>query len=443
MKIGILGPSNLLRKILSVVQEWESVSFIPLEYVLPQEAPRLVNENQNNLDALFFCGSIPYCLCLESTPRSIPWSYLPLSTTGLLVALLNARRNFHDKIRISVDTLNEKEVREGLEDTSIDIDAVYTYIFDFTRISVADIVNFHSKMLLEGNADICLTCVEAVHKALLEKNLLAYRISPGRQTICNAVERLILEVQGQNNGLLLSVVGVFRPECAFEGRWRYEEAMSKLNMGLVEYAKKRGILAIPRDSSSFQTIETMAQFLMGTSNLTDISFLSKISVSCGFGVVAGFGVGPTLKIAEEYAVEAVNMASGERKTCYLFDGKKGRPIGAPTGPEMFFGDFNLEASLIAKRIGVTAATFSKYIRGLMCFDETFTSSEFSKIVGIQPKSSRKVINSLQKEMLIQECGVLSNAGRGRPRRLYKITEKISLIYFDNLMSKKRGGGEMN
>ena len=82
VKVGLLGPSNLLRKILSVVQDMDDASFVPLEYVLPQEAPRLVSDNQNDLDAIFFCGSIPYCLCLDSVPRTIPWSYLPLRTTG-------------------------------------------------------------------------------------------------------------------------------------------------------------------------------------------------------------------------------------------------------------------------------------------------------------------------------------------------------------------------
>ena len=71
VKVGLLGPSNLLRKILSVVQDMDDASFVPLEYVLPQEAPRLVSDNQNDLDAIFFCGSIPYCLCLDSVPRTI------------------------------------------------------------------------------------------------------------------------------------------------------------------------------------------------------------------------------------------------------------------------------------------------------------------------------------------------------------------------------------
>jgi hypothetical protein len=427
VKVGILGPSNLLRKILSVVRDIDDASFIPLEYVLPQEAPGLVSDNQNDLDAIFFCGSIPYCLCLDSVPRTIPWSYLPLRTTGLLVALVNAREHLRGQVRMSVDTLSESEVREGLEDCSLDIGAIYTYSFDFTHISIGDIAAFHSEMLSAGKVDICLTCVEAVHKALLERKLPAYRVSPGRQTIRSAVERLILEVRGQSNALLLSVVGVFRPEIASEGRRQYEDAMLKLNAGLSDHAKRRGILAIPRDSSSFQTIETMGQFLMGTSNLSDVSFLSKIRASCGFPVTAGFGVGPSLKIAEEYAAEAADMARGREGICYLFDGKKGRPLGVSMEPELLFVHFDPEASRLAKRLGVTAPTLCRYLQGLLCFDETFTASEFAKIVGIQPKSSRKVMNSLLKETLVRECGVLSHAGRGRPQRLYRTTERASAI----------------
>jgi len=439
VKVGVLGPANLIKKILSVVEERQDVVFAPLEYVLPQEAPDLVRENQSDLDAIFFCGSIPYCLCLDSVDRTVPWSYLPLSTTGLLVALVNARERLVGKMRMSVDTLSEREVREGLEDCSLEIDVIYTYEFDFTRISVDDIVDFHFRMLSEGKADICLTCVEAVHKALLEKQLPAYRVSPGRQTIRNAVERLILEIRGQSNALLLSVVGVFRPEGIFETRRQYEEAMLKLNTHLMEYAKKRGILAIPRNSSSFQTIETMGQFLIGTSSLSDVSFLSKIGDSCGFKVLAGFGVGPSLRIAEEYAAVAADMACGKEGACYFFDGKRARALGDTTEPEIEFSDFDSEAALLAEKLGVTLPTLARYIQGLMCFDGTFTASEFAKIVGIQPKSSRKLMSGLQKETLVQECGTLSHAGRGRPQRLYRSTEKVAWI-----RSRKRTqeGGDM-
>ncbi|HPR90988.1 MAG TPA: hypothetical protein PLD93_06115, partial [Synergistaceae bacterium] len=97
-------------------------------------------------------------------------SPMDVGTTVILVALVNARERLVGKMRMSVDTLSEREVREGLEDCSLEIDVIYTYEFDFTRISVDDIVDFHFRMLSEGKADICLTCVEAVHKALLRNN---------------------------------------------------------------------------------------------------------------------------------------------------------------------------------------------------------------------------------------------------------------------------------
>jgi hypothetical protein len=439
VKVGIVGPSNLLRKILSVVHDLDDASFVPLEYVLPHEASGLVAEHQNFLDAIFFCGSIPYCLCLDSVPRTIPWSYLPLRTTGLLVALLNAREHLRGRVRMSVDTLSENEVREGLEDCSLDIGDIYTYSCNFAHIDIDDIASFHTRLLAEKKVDICLTCVEAVHIALLRRNLPAYRVSPGRQTIRNAVERLILEVRGQSNAHLLSVVGVFRPESVFAGRRQYEEAMLKLNACLMEYAKKRGILAIPRDSLSFQTIETMGQFLIGTSNMTDATSLAALRSECGFPVTAGFGVGPSLRIAEEYAVEAADMARGREGICYLFDGKKGRIVGAPAESSLPFLYYDPEMAALAERLGVTLPTLCRYLQGLMCFDDEFTASEYAKVVGIQAKSSRKVMNALVKECLVSECGLLSHAGRGRPQRLYRAAGKVGEI---RSRSRIPWGGDM-
>ncbi len=427
LKIGLVGPSSLLSKIRTISEEFPDVSFFSFEYSRPLEAPQIVRDNQDFLDAIFFCGHIPYCLSLNSVARTKPWGYLPLCSRGLLVALLSARGHISSRFRMSVDTLTEKEVRDELEECDINIDVIYAHSEGMFRFSTSDLVSFHSSLAQEGKTDFCITCVEAVNADLNHKGIPSYLVAPNKQFIRDSLEKLVLEVRGRSNEHLLSVVGVFRPDNKSKSRRWYEKSMLALNTHLVDYAKKRGILVIPRDISSFETIETMGQFLIGTTNLTDCSFISKLRKACNFDVSIGFGVGPSLSIAEENAMEALDLAGDGKNNCYLFDGKEAKVLGDQGMPTLRFAFPAPEISSLSERLGITISTLSRYLHGLTCFEGSFTATDFAKLLGIQPKSSRKVINNLLREELIEEEGTLYRSGRGRPQRLYVVTEKFSQL----------------
>lgn len=420
VKIGLIGPSNLLSRMKAIAEEFPDISFFPLQYSLPLEAPQIVKNNQGAVDGIFFCGHIPYSLSFNAVLRSKPWGYLPLCSRGLLAALLNAREYIADYVRMSVDTLTEKEVRDELADCSLEISVIYTHSDGMFRFNADKIAEFHAALFHDGKTDFCITCVEAVNIKLEKMGIPSFLVAPNKQFMRDSLEKLILEVRGRSTEHLLSVVGIFRVEDETKSRRWHEKAMATLNTCLIDYAKKRGILVIPRDMSSFQTIESMGQFLIGTTNFTDCSFIPKIRSVCGFSVSIGFGVGPNLSIAEENAVEALDMAGKRRDCSYLFDGKEGRELGNPNSLVVKFAFPDPEMALLAERLGITVSTLSRYLQGLACFREAFTATDFAKMLGMQSKSSRKVINGLVREKLIKERGILYRSARGRPQRLYVV-----------------------
>lgn len=422
MRIGIIGPSNRLAKMKKVSEEFSEVSFDLFEYSLPSEAPRIAAECQDSEDAILFVGHLPYALSLNSVNRSKPWGYISFYSSGLLPALLEAREHLSGRLRMSVDTLTEKEVWSELEDSTLEIDALYTYSKGIFRFDIDEFLRFHVELIYAKKIDFCVTCVEAVNDRLREMGIPSFLATPNRFFMRDALEKLILEVRGKSSDHLLSVVGIFRLAGSPKNRRGYEKAMLSLNAHLVEFAKKRRIMVIPRDVSSFQTIETMGQFLVGTSNFADCSFIGKIRSACDFDLSIGFGAGASLSIAEENALEALDIAGERRDACYLFDGKEARELGNPNAGVLKFAFPDPDTVLLAKKLGINVSTLSRYLRGLACFDGVFTAADFAKMVGIQSKSSRKVIRLLAKEKVVSESGVLFRASRGRPQTLYKVEE---------------------
>lgn len=423
MKIGIIGPSNRLVTLKRVSEEFADVSFDLFEYVLPSEAPEIVQKHQDALDAVFFAGHLPYALSLNAVHRSKPWGYLSFYSSGILPALLEARRYTLGRFRTSVDTLAEKEFWSELDGSSLEIDAIYAHAKGIFRFDIDEVVAFHQTLIAEKKIDFCLTCVEAVHERLLKLGIPSYLVTPNRYFMRDSLEKIILEVRGKSSEHLLSVVGIYRLADSSKTRRWYENAMLALNAHLVEFAKKRRIMVIPRDMSSFQTIETMGQFLVGTSNFADCSFIEKLRSLCGFDLAIGFGAGASLNIAEEKALEALDMAGERRDVCYLFDGKEARELGNPNAGVLKFAFPDPDMILLAERLGVNASTLSRYLRALACFDGVFTASDFAKMVGIQSKSSRKIVRMLMREELIKESGSLSRPSRGRPQTLYVFTKE--------------------
>ena len=418
MRIGVIGPPNRLVMLKRVSEEFSDVSFDMFEYVLPSEAPGIVQKHQDALDAVFFSGHLPYALSLNAVHRSKPWGYLSFYSSGILPALLEARRYTLSRFRTSVDTLAEKELWGELDGSSLEIDAIYTHSKGIFRFDIDEVVDFHRTLIAEKKTDFSLTCVEAVHERLMKLGIPSYLVTPNRYFMRESLEKIILEVRGKSSEHLLSVVGIYRLVGSSKNRSWYENAMLALNGHLVEFAKRRRIMVIPRDMSSFQTIETMGQFLVGTSNFADCSFISKLRSLCDFEISIGFGAGASLSIAEEKALEALDMAGERRDVCYLFDGKEARELGNPNAGVLKFAFPDREMLLLAERLGVNASTLSRYLRALSCFDGVFTASDFGKMVGIQSKSSRKIVRMLLREKLIVESGTLSRASRGRPQALY-------------------------
>lgn len=56
MKIGVIGPKDLVNKVVSVSKEFRNLEAIPLEYKIETEAPAIVDASQNLFDGILLLG---------------------------------------------------------------------------------------------------------------------------------------------------------------------------------------------------------------------------------------------------------------------------------------------------------------------------------------------------------------------------------------------------
>jgi hypothetical protein len=139
------------------------------------------------------------------------------------------------------------------------------------------------------------------------------------------------------------------------------------------------------------------------------------------GVRMGYGLASNAKTAEQYAERALEMgAGGEKHECHLFDGEKGWQLGESTPSFILTQPSPLPAGA-AERLTITPATLSRYLRAFHLLDPSFTAADFSRVLGLHPKSGRKILARFLKAGLVRVENVRALLHRGRPEFIYMYT----------------------
>ena len=166
MRIGILGPTDMVQKVAKVFSEFSGVVAVPLVYGDLGEIAGLVTSRQKELHGLFFCGPVPYLIATQGVQREIPWTYLTYESTGLLLALFHAASKMPEILsrgcRFSLDTIASVEARELLKETGLIIHAIYTHELAPGVDTKRDFSQFHRNLYLSGKTDFSITCVRVV-----------------------------------------------------------------------------------------------------------------------------------------------------------------------------------------------------------------------------------------------------------------------------------------
>lgn len=419
MYIGLIGSSLLCRKGRKASLAVPEVTVQSLIYEAVTDAPDLALENQSRMDALLFLGLAPYLFALNSVPRTIPWFCSGIPPEGVMAALLDARQHLNGKLRFSIDSFAEKDIFEILDETSLDVQSVYTLPYRPVPDHEKNLVDFHTRCYEEKKTDFCLTWLYTGYKILRKKGVPAYYISPTVHSIREVLTRAVEQLNAPKGEGLRTVVGLYSVENASE---LGEKRMGEVRDALFFRALRHNLLPVEKSPSLFQVIGSYEQFLVTTKNFTASPLREALEKACpGLKVRAGYGLAPVLSTAAEWAERALqSLLPGLNYADCLFDGQDYRRMGDAE----FSAPLTDGQRRIASRLKLTDATFRRYLQALSALEDPFSAKEFAHVTGIQPPAARKIFVLLEREDVIEAAGKRPALAKGRPEILYRLKSSL-------------------
>lgn len=339
--IGVVGAENFLHRIAEVARADVRTPYRLITASsdrstdVREEALRIAE----NVDVLLFPGPLPYNLAVAGESLPVPATYIPPGGVALPTALLRgALGGAVDTQRVSIDSVNTREVHETYAELGLEMTDVYVIEYHET-VSPEEFLEFHREHYRAGRTSGAITTVPLVSDGLTEVEIPNLTMVPAPLTMRNALHTARLLGSGARmEDSRIAIVIVQLPSSALPNRtssnnfW-FQELKLSLHRTLLHEARRMDAAVLPRDEQSYLVITTMGSLRTGTEDLRRAPFLARISVDLGIEVEVGIGLGRTSLQAEENAQSAVNLSaerSGDR--AYMI-GTHGGPIPLLATPD--------------------------------------------------------------------------------------------------------------
>jgi hypothetical protein len=293
---------------------------------------------------------------------------------------------------------------------------------------VADIAAFHLARYRAGDVDVCVTCLGAVYEELAAAGVPAMRIAHTRTVLRDALRQAHLAARLAITEAMQPAAVIVRSADPDAGRGAapasYEGQRRRLEvrMAVVDLAEGLSGRIAELDAETLIVYASRTSVEAALSRLTvdrsgPLGTLHRMS-----DLTMGIGIGSTVRAAEENARRALVM--GERYGELH--------IGFPDGEVQLASQEEVSASYrlretrgptlrVAERLGLGPLAFARLVRALGQVDvASLTATDLARAYGIEPRSARRLMTSLQRAGIATRMGVQGGPGAGRPQTVYRI-----------------------
>lgn len=432
--IGVIGPQDSTDLALAIARE-EGLegSVIGRAYESVEQAPALARELDELCQVLLFTGRVPYVISRGTIPLRATLQFVPHAGADLYAALVRLLREFDGVLpRVSLDTIEPEVVQEAYEDLQLEPSRHVLPLGvpgdDDRVVSSDEVLAFHLGEYRNGDVDVCLTCVGSVYRRLQAAGVPVWRVTHTRTVVREALRRAQLTAQ-------LAVTETTQP-AAILIRMHGRDQEGGIPLDASELARRR--LAV-RDS-----LLGHAEGLQGRlSDLDDETFViyaNRAAVDRAvsrlvaghsspldmerlpFEVRVGVGLGTTLSGAEENARRALVM--GERHGdlhVAVADGEVLRVSRERPSTRYRLREIDEGMRRLAQELGLGPLALARLIRALSQVDASaVTAAELARAYGIEARSARRLMTSLQRAGIATSLGRLGGPRAGRPQTVYRI-----------------------
>ncbi|MEV3991430.1 hypothetical protein AB0J57_21225 [Streptomyces sp. NPDC049837] len=412
LTVGVIGPEDLVHKVVAVGGRAGSARLLPLPYRHEDETTEVVAHARSRADALLFTGVVPHALAEAAGALDRPAMYVPYNGATLLRALVELLRLGHDVSRVSIDTLRRDEVLETMTEAKLPTDRVRVLPYR-PGLTSEDIVDFHLEARDAKKTRVAITCLgSAFH--VLEQHTHAVRLAPSRHSILATLQALVLATAGQHSGdaqVALGIVDLPATGTGADADARLSEDIRVLGGSLAELPDGRRLVVTTRG-----VLETV------TEQFTRIPFLEGLAARHGTAHL-GFGLGRTAAEAEALARRAVNRA---------------RSVGAAAGVVSMADDVDIvitpdpsvetdlagppeSPALLARRVGLHPQTLDR-LRELAAKegDAGITAHRVAEHLSVQQRTARRILKRLERAGIAVPTGSRQEGQTGRPPIVYRV-----------------------
>ncbi len=429
--IGVVGPADSIELALAIAhEEGLADSIVARSYESMDEAPSIAQELDQVCQVILFTGRAPFVIGTHAKPLRATLQYVPHAGADLYRSLVVVLRQFDGVLpRLSIDTIEEPIVREAYDDLGLEPAAwvipLVSEAEEETIRSSADIVASHRALYEAGRVDLCLTCVGSVCRQLQEAGVPAARITHTRSAMRDALRqadlaaRLALTETTQPAAVLIVVPDLRAGD--EEGLYESQRRRLHAHEALLDVAERlQGRLADLDDDrflvyTSRGTIEeAISRFMDGQGPLRAERFPP--------GARVGVGLGATVAAAEENAQRALVMGEihGDLHVAFA-TGEVFRASASRRSSRYRLRETDDAAARLARELGLGPLAVARLTRALRNVDPTaVTASELARAYGIEARSARRLITSLQRAGIATKLGRQGGARAGRPQTVYAI-----------------------
>lgn len=432
--IGVIGPSDSAELALSVARdEGLEDSVVARVYESVDEAPALALELDEICQVLLFTGRVPYALGRHANTLRASLQFVPHSGADLYRTLVQLLRDFKGELpRVSIDTIEPATVREAYEDLGLDpphhVLPLEVEGDDGGIRSADDIIAFHLASYRSGEVDVCLTCVGSVYRELRSAGVPAWRITHTKSVVRGALRqahlaaRLAITETTQPAAVLIDVPGLRAGSADESSAYDTQRRRLRTRETILDFAERlQGRLADLDDET----------FIIYTNRGTIEGAVSRLMSGHGgplelqrlpLGARAGVGLGSTVPAAEENARRALIMGQGNGDLHVAFaDGEVFRASRDRPPTTYRLRETHEPTLRLARQLGLGPLALSRLTRALRQVDPSaVTASELARAYGIQARSARRLVTSLQRAGIATRLGRQGGPGAGRPQTVYRI-----------------------
>jgi hypothetical protein len=423
--IGVIGAADSVPLVEDVATELELAEpLVTRAYESPEDAGRLADELDLVSDVILFTGRLPYLIVSSTGSHRARLQYVPHEGTDLYRTLarilLDAGRGLPS---LSLDSIAADVVKETFADLGLEAPRHVLELpipgkgvpFDSGRL-----IREHSELYRAGEVEVCLTCVSAVHRALVEQQVPAVRIVHSRLVIREALRRASLSVQLAQAEAARVAVGVVELTPAartLDGASASEENVAR-DVGR-RYAELLGgtVTSVSRSEAVIHTSRGIVERQLRTdsgdrSSLLRTEYRDLVDV--------GIGLGETTPAAEAQARRALAFAKRQRVPCVCTEDGAIIPVRG-SGVAIPPRELRPQWRRTAEGLGVSAPTLHRLVEALRVLNPSaFTARQLAAAYGVQSRSARRLIADLERLGLIEPTGTEQGPGAGRPQTVYRI-----------------------